>query len=391
MKILFFLINMNLGGTEKSFLNLLESLPKDDEVTLLLLDESGDLLSELPPHVNLKIIHNSVETNSIIKNGFNVLFLQYLKRYKILKSLQALTYYFLAKIDKKNDYYYRFSKNQLKKLEGNYDYAVAFAGPHSFISNFIIDRVIAKNKIQWIHFDVSKIGFDFKSSERIYSKFQKIICVSEDVKNEFLKVLPQLKNKTKVKYNIIPYAKIEELSKEKIDNFEKDVVAIVTVGRLTKEKGHEQFLTAMKRLKDEGQKFCWYIIGDGDQKNKLEEFVSELDLNDFVKFLGKKSNPYPYYKSCDIYLQPSYYEGHCVSILEAKYFRKPIICTNFAGAREEVDHNVNGIIVDFKEDLFYSSLHTLITNKDLRQKFGYVNATKTFQTEVMNFERYLNN
>ena len=116
MKVLFALINMNLGGTEKSFLNLVESLPKDTAITLLLLENTGDLLSEIPKNVNLIILEKSNEVNAAINYGFNVLFLEYLKKFKLLKSLKSVLFYIFSKIDKKNDYYYLFFKNELTEL-----------------------------------------------------------------------------------------------------------------------------------------------------------------------------------------------------------------------------------------------------------------------------------
>ncbi|MBC5864219.1 glycosyltransferase [Flavobacterium turcicum] len=390
MKLLFVLINMNLGGTEKSFLNLIETLSTDDEVTLLLLENSGELLNEIPDRVKIIYLENSNEINKVINTSFNVLFLQSLKRLKVATAFKSLLYYFISKLDVKNDYYYSFVKNKVPKIDASFDYAIAFAGPHSFISNFVIHKVKAHHKIQWIHFDVSKIYFNKNVMSAIYQKFDKIVCVSADVMTHFLNVLPKLVTKTKVKHNLLLFDKILDLSTEPIKAFNTDVVNIVTVGRLSKEKGHEQFLPTMKRLQDNGYNFCWYIIGDGNQKQHLESVVDNFGMNKSVVFLGKKGNPYPYYKSCDLYLQPSFYEGHCVSILEAKFFKKPIVCTNFSGASEEIINNVNGIIVDFNEDSFYNALEKLIQDKQLRDKMGEYNSKFEFSNPLQSFDFYIN-
>lgn len=389
MKILFVLINMNLGGTEKSFLNLVENLSQDYEITLLLLENSGDLLNDIPQNVNLQIIENSGEVNAAIKYGFSVMFCRYLREFNVLKSLKTVLFYIFSKIDKKTDYYYLFFKSELPKLSVQYDFAVSYAGPHNFISNYVIDKVTASKKIQWIHFDVSKIYFNKAISRNIYSNFDTIVCVSEDVKNQFLNLLPQFITKTIVKHNLISFDKIDLLSMATVKDINTQLISIVTVGRLTKEKGHEQFLTTFRKLKDKGYKFCWYIVGDGNQMSVLKEKVEQLKLNDSIKFLGKKSNPYPYYKSCDIYLQPSFYEGHCVSILEAKFFKKAIVCTNFSGASEEIIAGQNGLIVDFDEDSYYNALEKLITNDKLRLAMGAFNEKFKFKNQQQTFDAYI--
>jgi glycosyltransferase involved in cell wall biosynthesis len=390
MKLLFFLINMNLGGTEKSFLNLVSTLPSDYQITLLLLEKSGDLIRDIPKNVNLKIVENADEVNTTINSGFYVLFLKYFKEFKFWKSFKSILFHVLSKVDKKNDYPYIFFKNELSKDSEQYDFAIAFAGPHNFITNYIVDKVLAKERVQWIHFDISKIYFNKEISAKNYKKVDYIICVSEDVRNQFLNLMPQFLDKIKVKYNIILFEKIDILSSEIVDDFDPELISIVTVGRLTKEKGHRQFFSSFKKLKEDGFKFCWYIIGSGNQIFILEESVKNLNLTDNIKFLGKKTNPYPYFKSCDIYLQPSYYEGHCVSILEAKYFKKPIICTNFSGAKEEIINEKNGLIVDFHNDLFYESLAKLISDEKLRLRYGDYNYNLKFENKIMSFNYFLN-
>ena len=390
MKVLFVLINMNLGGTEKSLLNLIEILPKDTEITVLLLEKTGDLLADIPENVKILQIENAAEVNAAIKFGFNTLFLNYLKQFKILKSAKAVLYYLFSKVDKKHDFYYLFFKKQLSKLNESFEYAVAFAGPHHFISNFVLDKVVATKKVQWIHFDVTKIYFNSTIAQNIYTKFDTIVCVSNDVIRHFLNILPELSSKTIVKHNIIPFDKIKKLAKAPITDFDTQCTSILTVGRLTEEKGHLQFLSTFKRLKDCGYHFCWYIIGDGNQLETLQNDITRLELTQQIILLGKKINPYPYYKACTIYLQPSVYEGHCVSILEAKFFKKPIICTNFAGAIDEISNGKNGLIVDFHEDSFYDALTTLLDNESLRIDFSNYNTTSQLDTKMKSFDAFLN-
>lgn len=370
MKILFFLIDMNVGGTEKSLLNLILKLSQRDEITVLLLKKQGGFLGEIDRSVKVSEIKNSVIINEFIQRPPIYSILGLFQKMKIWSGFYTLYNFLRWKFNDDFSLNFKSIDKYLPKLSDNYDIAVAYAGPHDFISYFIANKVNAVKKIQWIHFDVSKITFKRETSMNLYRNFNEINIVSQDTKKEFLKILPELTDKVKVVHNLVCKDTIQNMAhKESVyfDNFKG--LRIVTVGRLSKEKGHELFIPAMKMLINEGYAIRWYLIGEGVYGTHLKEMVNEFDLNNNIVFAGSKTNPYPYINQADIYLQPSYYEGHCVTILEAKILNKPIVCTNFSGALEEIKDGVSGLVVELNSEALYEGVKNLVVNKELRNRF----------------------
>ena len=151
---------------------------------------------------------------------------------------------------------------------------------------------------------------------------------------------------------------------------------ILTVGRLTHEKGQELCIEALKKLKDKGYKVKWYCVGNGASRKKYEELVINNNLIEDFIFLGSKTNPYSFMKQCDIYVQPSLHEGYCITLAEAKCFGKPIVTTNFTGAKEQIINRDTGIIVECNSDDLYKAIKEVIDNVELRNRIS-TNVTKT--------------
>lgn len=368
MKLIFFLINMNLGGTEKSLLNLISILPQDYQIDILLLDKKGDLLNQLPKKFNVKEIENKNKINEFLKIGSRRFAVNELKRGNIFSFLKNIIVFSLYKIKILNHPFYGIS-NLITVQKGDYDIAVAYAGPHDFISYYTFNFIRSKKKFQWIHFDVEKVAFNQKFANKFYRSFDKIICVSKQVKRNLeIQLDNSLKPKILVYNNVLNYSEITEKSKEYKNDFDSGLINILTVGRLTKEKGHLKFLPVIEKLKSDDLKFIWTIIGDGDQREKIELEIKNRKIEDFVRLLGTLNNPYPYFKDCDIYLQPSLYEGHSISIIEAKFFKRPILANKFAGIEDEIQNGIDGIICNIEPTEQYEQLKRLILFKNYRQK-----------------------
>ncbi len=143
---------------------------------------------------------------------------------------------------------------------------------------------------------------------------------------------------------------------------------MLTVGRLTDEKGQKIIPAVLKKLLSKGFDVRWYCLGDGDNQTELEEKIKQLNLEKNMYLMGTKCNPYPYIKECDIYVQPSKHEGYCITIAEARALNKPIITTNTIGAMEQIVHGKNGIVVDYHEKDIYEQLINLMTNKQLSNR-----------------------
>lgn len=370
-KILFFLINMNLGGTEKSFLNLLNALPLDVEVDLLLLENEGQLLKQLPACVNLRIIEESESVNFLIQNSLLAYALFCFKKLDFMQMFRSIYFYIKSKFSSSSDYKFETIQKKLSLKPKIYDVAIAYAGPHQFISTYIAKKTHAKKKIQWIHFDIEKVINNFTFGKVLYPSYDQVFCVSKSSKEIFLKYFPQLKNKTAVFHNIVSKTELHKQAESgESFNDEFDGFRILTVGRFTQEKGQQLIPVVAEKLRKNRVNFRWYFVGEGKHKETVEKIAAELGISSNLVFLGAKQNPYPYMRDCDIYVQPSLHEGYGITVAEAQVFNKPIILTNFSSAKDLVQQNVTGIITDISSDGIYSALMKLIMDPALLKRIS---------------------
>lgn len=375
---------MNIGGTEKSLLNILNILPKHYEVTILLLENKIELLKDIPLNVKIEILENESIYN-YLQNTPLINYKISLKQFRFIISISLLINYLKYKITGNSEYLFIPLNNKLKINPINnvkYDIAVAYAGPHDFITYYILNFIKAEKKIQWIHFDVLKIHLNHRFIKKFYPKFNKIYCVSEGAKNSLMSILDNNLN-IEVFKTPLNKERILKLSKEK-NAFNDEAIKILTVGRLTHEKGHFLFMNPLKRLINEGFNLRWYIIGDGSQMNFLKKTASDLDILNYVVFVGTVYNPYPYYNECDIYIQPSLHEGDCITLSEAKLFNKPILTTDFISAKEKITHYQTGLIADINEESLYINMRQLLLDYKLRESFKINLEKEVFHEEFKN-------
>ena len=162
---------------------------------------------------------------------------------------------------------------------------------------------------------------------------------------------------------------IEKMSEEEQVLKDKSYINILTVARLViVHKGYDVAIKAAKLLKNDGYKFKWFVIGDGADRKRIEQLILEEEIDDCFILLGKKDNPYPYMKNCDIYVQPSKKEGFGLTVVEAKILNRPILCTNFNTASEIINDRYDGIIVDQNEEALYRGLRMYIDNLKLKEE-----------------------
>ncbi|WP_010678074.1 glycosyltransferase [Bacillus timonensis] len=382
-KIIFVVINMNVGGTEKALLNLVNEFPrKKYEITIFMLEKYGGFLKYIPQEVNIHYFSDYYSIKDLLNNPPRYTFIDLLKKGKIFRAFMIIILHIITKVLKDRSLYFKYLLRKYPTLNEEYDIAVAYDGPMDFISYFVLKKVKARKKLQWIHFDVSKIGFNLRFTSKIYSKFDRVFVVSNEAKTKLLKYLPNLKGKTEVLFNIISPLTIKKQSTMGLgftDNFEG--LRILTVGRLSKEKGQDLIVPVLARLIQEGHKVRWYCLGDGNLKHDLENLIKDYKLEDHFILLGSDPNPYPYINQCDIYVQPSRHEGFCITLAEARCLRKPIVTTNFTGAKEQISNEVNGLIVDVSENCIYEGLLKLLENKDLRKTFSQNLLQQDFDNE----------
>lgn len=365
--ILFMIINMNIGGTERALLNMINEMDiKKYNVTILMLEKYGGFLSDIPSWVNIKYVDEYKNFKSLYNNSPIKSSIQLIKQGKLIKGLSIGISHLIYKITNDRSLYFKYLLKECKAIEEEYDIAVAYAGPMDLISYYIINKVKAKEKIQWIHFDVTKIGINKVFAEKLYSKFYKIYVVSKEAKDKLDNLIPSISSKTEVLHNVVPKNKIIKMAEEGqgFDD-EFDGIRILTVGRLSREKGQDMIMPIIDRLKVDGYNIRWYLIGDGSLRNECEGLIKKYNIEDECIMLGKKSNPYPYMNQCDIYVQSSKHEGYCITLAEARCFDNPIVTTNFTGAKEQIVDKENGLVCRIDEDDIYSKVKMLLDDNIL--------------------------
>lgn len=369
--ILFMLINMNIGGTEKALINMLHELQKEKyKVTVLLLEKYGGFLDQIPDWVEVKYLSEYKNLKKYINEPPKKNVKELLSKKEYINAFNLFLSYCISKLKDDISYYYKYLLTDVSDLE-EYDIAVAYAGPMDFITYFVANKIRAKKRVQWIHFDISKIGFNKRFAEKMYSKFDKIFVVSEEGKNKLNLLIPSLSDKTEVFFNIISSTFIKNMAEnEEGFNDNYNGIRILTVGRLSREKGQDITISVLEKLIKQGYEVRWYCIGEGNMKKELEDMVKNKNLQENYILLGSKRNPYPFMKECDIYVQSSRHEGYCITLAEARCFNNPIITTNFTGANEQIRNEKTGLIVNFNQDEMYTAIKRIIKDRELRDYIG---------------------
>lgn len=357
-KILFVGQNMNIGGVQKAFVNQLNEAAKNAkyDITVFVFSK-GILTSELAN--NIKVI----EGNRVLKLISMPIVDVKATGNKILLFIR-IAFSVMAKIIG-SEHFYRLC---FKKMPQKYDVAISYfndvpAGVFNKGTNiYVTDYVNADKKMAWVHTDPILNGFDRKYCLKIYKRFDKILCVSDAVKEKFNMLLPEYKDKTQTHYNVFDKEKINVLA-GKFEPFEKSDFDIVTVAREdNSSKRIDDIIKICKRLKDEGiTDFRWRIIGAGPDLDKNRELAKTLGVDKMLLQPGEKSNPYPYIKKSDLFALYSAYEGFPIVIGESLILDTPILTTNYAAAKEQIS-NDKGIIAKNDED-FFNILKNLIITK----------------------------
>lgn len=377
-KVLFMIINMNVGGTEKALLNMISEMPRDKfEISILMLEKYGDFLNKIPRDINVEYLEGYNQLKSILNDPPQYSALELIKNGYFIKGINILLIHILTKILGQRNLFYKYVLKDCNYKQKEYDIAIAYAGPMELITYFVLNKVKAKKKVQWVHFDIDKCGFNRRGSIKNYRRFDKIFVVSEQGKNKLINKIPEIKDKTETFFNVISSKLVVQQANEGegfCDGY--DGIRILTVGRLTHEKGQALCIEALRKLKNDGYKVKWYCIGEGASRLRYEQSVKSESLEEDFIFLGAKINPYIYMKQCDIYVQPSLHEGYCITLAEARCFGKPIIVTDFTGAREQIVDRETGVIVDCNSNEIYKAVKEIIDNDALKNKISK-NVTKT--------------
>lgn len=361
-KIAFVLTTFVVGGVEKSFLDLLDCIDKDlYDVTVFLPDDEGEWTPRLKEKCNIQFL--KIE-------DFKTIFFSLISRREFFCLVRSFYYRILAKVFYKK--YYRksteFFIRSMPRVKEKFDCVVAYQIINDDCVLGSLYRIKAKKKVVWSHAYINK---EEKIYWHWYEKFDKIFCVSNFVRGAFVNNFPVLSEKTEVFYNVLNPNRIKTLSEEPIElKFESKAVVIVTVGRLSKEKGQAMIPHATHILLDAGYNIIWYLVGDGDIRKEIICEIKKENVENNVILVGNKNNPYPYIKASDIYVQTSIEEGWGLTVSEAKILQKPIVTTDAGVMAEQIQTGDNGIIIrEPSAEALAHGIQRLLDCPELRDKF----------------------
>lgn len=248
---------------------------------------------------------------------------------------------------------------------GEYDLAISFLTPH----NIVAEKVRARKKVAWIHTDYTRISVDVDKELPVWSRFDKIVSISEDVTKAFLQVFPSLSEKIIEINNILSPIFVRRRAEEfpVCFPYHEGRINLLSVGRYAFAKNYDNVPDICKRIRESGCDVFWYIIGYGGDETLIREKIKESGMEDYVILLGKKENPYPYMKACDIYVQPSRFEGNSVTVREAQMLCKPVVVTDYPTAKSQIKDQIDGIIVPLDNAKCAQGIVDFVQNQELQQ------------------------
>ena len=349
-KILFVINTLGYGGAERAMLDLFDVLgPEKYEISLYVLTGQGELIHELPEHVQL--LNENYEDVSVLTKEGRMLLMKQVLKLGIGKGLFLRRASYLLKNfwNMRKDgqimpdkLCWRLLSDGAPMPEQEYDLAVAYL--EGGATYYVADHVKAKKKAAFVHIDYGKAGYSRDLDQNCYNKIDQIFTVSDEVKEHFLEVYPEYETKVSVFHNLVNQERIRRMA-DQGNGFEDDFTGyrILTIGRLTRQKRYDIAIQAMALLKEKcSVPVRWYVLGEGDLRGSLEEQIKSAGLENAFILLGVKKNPFPYYKDCDFYVHSTGFEGKSIAIQEAQTLGKPILATDCSGNREQIINGIDG-------------------------------------------------
>lgn len=372
-KILFVVpILPGIGGIETALLNLIKNIDREKySIDLCVYGDYIALPEKIPEDV--KIIPGTKE--------MKYCYVPYNTVKKDLHGLEKFQLYIIKGIKSKLGVQtvVKFVKHKYRFEQ--YDIAISFANDAVLNGQFVgggneivADRVNARVKIGWIHNEPYRCGCTKEYYEKIYSKFDYIVNVSEACKKMFDELAPSLIKKSRYVYNTFAISEIKRKAELENPVLDENKFQIVTVSRIeNNQKRIDRVIEASKILLEKGfNSFQWSVIGNGPDYEMIENKISDTGMQDHITLLGYRANPYPYIKKADILVQTSEFESFGMVLKEAFICGTPVITTNFMAAREVVDDGRNGFIVEKDARAIAEKLELL-----MRQN-GLLNAMKDY-------------
>jgi glycosyltransferase involved in cell wall biosynthesis len=376
-KILFVINTLGRAGAEMALMEMLANIDRTGyEVSLFVLSGQGELIHDLPDHVRLlnetfddTPVLSAEGTRRLVKN----LIRSGLRSGALFYRLPYLIKNTFVMLRRKN-----FSLNKLMRrlladgaarFSEEYDLAIAYLeGGAAF---YVDEYVNAKKKAAFIHVDYNRAGYNRCLDNDTYLRFDRIFTVSDEVRTAFLQTYPECEDRTQIFHNMLNRKCILEKAAQAggfSDGY--DGFRILTVGRLYAQKALEVSIEAMKLLKESGIRARWYVLGEGEERKRLEKLIRRYHLEEDFLLLGATDNPYPYFAQTDLYVHASRFEGKSIAIQEAQILGCPIIVSDCSGNREQVIHEKDGLVCVLSPQGIRDAVLRLYRDTGLRERLG---------------------
>ena len=360
-KILFSCYGLGIGGIEKCLVNLINALPEDQyDVDILLMNPEYDFRDQLRRPVRfLPMFDYVVNVHDTLP--------EIRRRGGVLRNPGLTLRWCLFRLELK---FGRKPWRWFRKLPEHYDVAVAYS-QNDLSAYYVFDKVRADRKAFWYHNGAYE-GSDREYARdcRYYPEFDYAVAVSTDCANVLRERFDFAPGRLIVLRNICDADAIRTRADAFVpDSFREGKRHIVTVGRMTAEKGAPLAAEACRMLRDRGFDICWHWVGDGNQRDAIRRTIAEYGLENRFILEGNQENPYPYIKNAEIYVQPSHYEAYSTTVTEARVLGIPIVTTDVGGMRDQLTDGENGFIVPIDAAAIAEAAERLLTDEALRRSF----------------------
>lgn len=368
--------NLNTGGIQISLINLIKEIASIYDITLLLFYADEQYLELIPK--NIKVI--------TIQSPFKYMGLSLEETKSSLVTFFGKTFWGVITKVFGRSFAIRLMSCFQPRLQG-YDCAISYLheGPQkSFYggcNEFVLRKITATKKIAWIHCDFELCGANNKQSTKIYKRFDTIVACSNGAKEAFLRCMPELKDKCAVVRNCNDYESIRAKAEPAIQ-YSREVFNIITVARLSSEKGIDRMLYAVKDAIALGYSVMYHIVGDGQEREPLEKLVDILGIQDNVIFYGNRKNPYPYIASADLFVLPSYHEAAPMVFDEAASLGVPVLATKTTSTDEMILKENAGFVCENTQEGITQMLIDILNNPQLLKQISEGLTKRHFTNQI---------
>lgn len=349
--------NAKIGGIQKALISLLKQINDVYDITLLLLCRQGVLLQDIP--ANVRVLETRSDFKYMGMAQADCITLQD----KLLRGMYVLLSKFVGR-----RFAVRLAVQTLCRDEQEeYDVAIAYShmgGDHTFYAGapeYVLHAVNAKKKVCYIHCDYLNSGNRSRYSDILYQRFHAIVCVSRSTRERFTLAKPEMKQRVFAVHNPIDSTSVIQQAKCNTVRYDGDYLNLVSVARLTAEKGIARFVRVISRIGS--SKIKYWIVGDGPERSEIERLITEYHLKQMVTLCGEDANPYRYMVNADLLVVPSYHEAAPVVFQEAKVLGVPVFTTRTTSADEMVGDRF-GFVVDNEDDALEKGLRFLLSQTE---------------------------